>query len=72
MTKIISVIIASLRFDDDLNKTIESCQNQTGVELELIICIKSLVDFSPRIENNNQFLFPITLIYYNDSGIADA
>ena len=72
MTKIISVIIASLRLDEDLSKTIYSCQNQTGVKLELIICIKSLADSSPRIETNTQSTFPITLIYYNDTGIADA
>lgn len=72
MTMKISVIIASLSYDQDLVKTIESCQNQLGVDLELIICIKSLIDSSPRIETNNQLLFPSTIIYYNDTGIADA
>lgn len=68
----ISVIIASLNIDDSLIHTIDSCQKQIEVHLDLIISIKSRTDLIPRVVEDLSGNYPVSYIYYNDKGIADA
>lgn len=70
--KKISIIIASLNYDADLIETINSCHKQVGVDLDLVVCIKSAIDLIPKVVNDLSHIYPVTYIYYNDSGIADA
>lgn len=67
----ITIVIASLHDDDALKASVASCLAQTGVEVHLVLSLKS-ADNPPQVERRLEATKSVVIVRRNDSGIANA